>query len=411
MNPSARHENGIEGLRGFAALLVLYTHFLSSHDLDPNYSMHSYWRIFEASQGAVLMFFILSGYVIGLTNQREFSVANWKNYLSRRVLRIVPLCWLSLGLAMIVRPVGWDILLTNALFLQNTIPYGHWMMPVMTSNTNVWTLNYEAIYYLLFIVCWLRPSAWLIWTGVAVILSIAGWLLPGNWGPLAASYALGWVFWLIGYGLSRIPAPRSPFRTLPWPSILCFWFAVWQLKPLWNICHRFELLPRESNAWANYAFIDFMPSCVVLMLAASGRRVRMTRALCWIAALIPSLYCLWMVARGRTSLTTPDHCTIFCMIGWAFWWWRPDGVRRWARLASIGSVSYGLYILQRPVQWAVLDAAWLPSGSGVSFTLRFALAVALTFAIAWWGECRLQPWLRRRFTTAKASDSATVHLA
>jgi len=116
MNPSARHENGIEGLRGFAALLVLYTHFLSSHDLDPNYSMHSYWRIFEASQGAVLMFFILSGYVIGLTNQREFSVANWKNYLSRRVLRIVPLCWLSLGLAMIVRPVGWDILLTNALF-------------------------------------------------------------------------------------------------------------------------------------------------------------------------------------------------------------------------------------------------------------------------------------------------------
>ncbi len=401
---NAARENGVEGLRGFAALCVLYTHLLTQDGIDSYSISPTTWGIFECSQGAVLLFFILSGYVIGLTCQREFTATNWWDYIRRRVVRIVPLCWISLLLAMLVRPVDWAVFLANALFLQNTIPYGQCVIPVMESNSNVWTLNYEALYYLLFFICWIRPTAWPLWTLLAAILSGVGWLLPGNWGPLTACYALGWIFWLLGYGLSRAVIPRGPTFALPWPSVLCFWIAVWQQKPLWNLCHRFDLLPRDSGAWANYAFLDFIPACIVLVLAASGRRPPLTRALCWIVALIPSFYNLWLIARGRLTLTNIDHCTVFCVVGWALWRWRPDGIRHWSRLAFVGSISYGIYILQRPIQWAVRDACWLPSGSAFSFSLRLGLAVAITVVVAWWVERHLQPWIRRRLNPVQPTN-------
>jgi len=112
--------------------------------------------------------------------------------------------------------------------------------------------------------------------------------------------------------------------------------------------------------------------------------------------LIPTSYSLWVILRGRESLTAPSHYLIFCAIGWALWWWRPAGVAAWSRLSWIGAISYGLYILHRPVQWVIVDATWLPSGSPAAFTLRLALVLAGTFALAWLIESWLQPKIRRR---------------
>ena len=122
MRPSSDFENGIEGLRGFASLAVLYTHFLWANDIDPGFTLPEGWMIFECSQGAVLLFFILSGYVIGLTNRLPLSPPNWRMYVWRRVVRIVPLCWLALMLSALVRTTPLDVLLGNLFFLQNTLP-------------------------------------------------------------------------------------------------------------------------------------------------------------------------------------------------------------------------------------------------------------------------------------------------
>lgn len=402
------HEDGIEGLRGFASLAVLYTHFLWSNDIDPGYVPPEGWKVFECSQGAVILFFILSGYVIGLTNRRPFTAANWRDYLWRRVLRIVPLCWLALALSVLVRPAPGRILLGNLLFLQNNIPYGDWYMPVIPGNTNVWTLNYEALYYLLFVVCWLAPRAWPLWLGSAATLGVAGWLLPGNWGPLVACYAMGWLFWLAGYGLSRLE-PAGTDSRIPWISILLFWLVTWQQKPLWSIAHRFDFLPREHEwAWLNYSFIDILPASIVLMLAASGRRPGFTRFLAWVAALWPTLYLIWSAARGRESLLAPGHNLIFCLLGWTLWRWRPDGVRAWGKLAGIGSISYALYIFHRPVQWLIKDAGWLPAGNLLTYVCRVCLALVATFALSWLAERHFQPWLRRRFARSRSASHSEV---
>lgn len=411
MSSRSDFEDGVEGLRGFASLAVLYTHFLWSNDLDPGYTLPQGWMIFECSQGAVLLFFILSGYVIGLTNRRPFSLPNWRSYLWRRIVRIVPLCWIALLLSALVRSTPPDVLLGNLFFLQNNIPYGDWQVPVIAANTNVWTLNYEALYYLLFILCWVTPRAWPVWTGVAAVLSVAGWALQGNWGPLVACYAVGWIFWLTGYGLSRVGTVSNAegvVSRLPWISILLFWIVTWQHKPFWNLARRFDLLPRDHEwAWLNYTFLDIVPASLVLMLAASGRRPRLTRPLYWIAALVPTLYVAWTLLRGRESLWAPSHHLVFCLLAWALWRWRPDGCRAWARLAWFGSISYALYIFHRPVQWFLKDADWLSSGTVLSYILRLFLALTATFVLSWFAEVRMQPWLRERLVRRLTSTATS----
>ncbi len=400
-NAGRAHETGVEGLRGFAALCVLYTHFLWASDLDPGYEFWRGWAIFEVSQGAVLLFFILSGYVIGLTNTRDLTPAGCRDYFRRRLLRLVPLCWLAIGLSVLVKPGDGAIpIVANLAFLQNKIPYGDWLLPILGANTNLWTLNYEALYYVAFVLVWWRPRLWPVWLAIAVAGSIVGWLLPGNWAPMVACYSLGWIFWLAGLALARCTVRAHAPVGLPWPSMLLLWVVVWQTKPLWALCNRLSLVPPDSPAWANYAFIDFLPASLVLMLAASDRRPRWTLPLCYLAAGIPILFLAWTWLRGRLEFSFQNHHLMLCILAAALWRWRPDGVKCWSRLAWVGAISYGLYVLQRPVQWFVHDASWLPRGNLASFGLRLALVLVLTFLLAWWAEKQLQPWVRRRMMPA-----------
>jgi peptidoglycan/LPS O-acetylase OafA/YrhL len=64
----APHDQAVEGLRALAALAVIYAHFTSPGPrLDPVYAPSEiFWR-FELALPAVMIFFLLSGYVIGIT--------------------------------------------------------------------------------------------------------------------------------------------------------------------------------------------------------------------------------------------------------------------------------------------------------------------------------------------------------
>lgn len=399
-------ESGVEGLRGFAALCVLYTHLLWQKDIDPDYQLNTAWQVFEASQGAVLLFFVLSGYVIGLTNKKSLSSKNFKDYLKRRLIRLLPLYWFAIVLSVIVRPIdSGGAILGNLLFLQNEIPLGVWDIPALEANSNVWTLNYEALYYLLFILIWIAPKAWIIWAGSSILIAVSAWLLPGNWGPLLSCYAMGWLFWIVGYRLSQSPTQTgSTMLPMPVISLLLFWFVTWQEKPLWALFHRVGLNPVNDDIWITFSFIDIIPACVALMLSASGRRPKLTRVIYLTTAAIPVGFMVWKLIRGRLEIWPPEHGLVFCLVALACWFWRPDGKQLWSKLAWVGSISYGLYILQRPVQWFVHDADWLPHGSLTSFLLRLTLAVSLTFLVAWLAERKLQPWIKQRFQAPRSSE-------
>jgi len=102
----ASHNYALEGLRGLAALWVAYAHvFGFKYELDPAYHLtFPFQDYFHAAHGGILIFFVLSGYVIGLTNQAPFSRANALPYLLRRFIRLYPIYLLSIILGVLASP-------------------------------------------------------------------------------------------------------------------------------------------------------------------------------------------------------------------------------------------------------------------------------------------------------------------
>lgn len=404
-SPGKPRELAVEGLRGLAALMVVYTHLLAPFsDVDPGYAPSTLFWKFEAGQGAVLFFFVLSGYVIGITNSAPPRPGSLGNYAWRRVIRLVPLYLLAVGLSVAIRPTdSFRTIAGNLVFLQNTLPYGDWHAPLLSSNTNLWSLNYEVLYYILFPLIWItggRGWAWLVGAGG---LGIAAWCLPIS-AALLACYAAGWAFWLAGYCLAQAPrvSLEDPLRA-PWPSLAILWLVTWHVKPLWYFTRRFEFLP-SGEAWMNFTYYDFIPVCVALLMVGSGRLPRLSRMILYTALFIPLGFLLWRTARGRLFADSNAIDDALCLVATGLWWFRPSTAIL-SRFASLGAISYGLYIFQRPAQWLIRDAGWLPSGSVFTLTLRIFLVLVVTLAIAWITESRLQPWIRGRLLRVRASDA------
>ncbi|HTH49787.1 MAG TPA: acyltransferase [Candidatus Limnocylindria bacterium] len=392
---SNKFELEVEGVRGLAALMVLYTHVLApNHDVDPRYVPWSHWYDFEAGQGAVLLFFVLSGYVIGLTNQKSFSAAACGQYLLRRFVRLVPLCWLAIALSVLVVPRdSWHTIVANVLFLQNDLPYGSLHLPLLSANTNLWSLNYEILYYLLFILLWAWPRHTVLALVTAGSLVALGLVIPG-FPPILTNYAAGWMFWLCGCWLASTPRAASDDLRWPWPSLLLFALATWKVKPLYFVAHRFALNPPMGEGWVNFTFLDFLPACVVLVMIAALRRPRIGRVLAYVSAMIPVSFLAWRMLRGRFL---GDELAVYdglVLAGIGLWWLRPS-LRFFRIVAPVGAISYGLYIFQRPAQWAVAYSDLLPSGSVLTFALRAIVITGLTVGLAWLAEKKLQPVIRR----------------
>lgn len=376
--------------------MVVFTHMLAPYPhVDPGYSPSPVFWKFEAGQGAVLFFFVLSGYVIGLTNHRAFSGAAVVGYARRRAVRLLPLYFLAVALSVAAIPT--ELLRTvvgNLLFLQNELPYGTHHFLLLAANTNLWSLNYEVLYYALFPLVWMTAAHWPRWLlGTAAVGAIA-WRLP-QFGDLIATYAAGWTFWLAGFGLARAPQvpPDEPANRLPWPSLMLLGLAIWHLKPMWWLGHRFGLVP--EHGWMNYTFYDFIPACLALIMAATGRRPRGWRLILQGALWLPLAYLAWRFFRGRLFVDDLKIDDGLCLLGAALWWWRP-GPRALAWVAPVGAISYAIYIFHSPIQEMVIRHAGLPSGSPATFALRCGVILALVVAASWLGERVLQPWLRRR---------------
>ncbi|MEM9018685.1 MAG: hypothetical protein AAGC68_16875, partial [Verrucomicrobiota bacterium] len=108
----------------------------------------------------------------------------------------------------------------------------------------------------------------------------------------------------------------------------------------------------------------------------------------------PTLFAAWSLARGQASWSIEWSWMIFLAIGWLSFGLRGEAPKIWAKLAFVGSISYGIYILQRPVQWFVLDLGMLPSGSLGSFSLRLLLVISITVLLSWLTDRVLQPKLK-----------------
>ncbi|MBD2357542.1 acyltransferase [Tolypothrix sp. FACHB-123] len=259
----------LEGLRGFAALAVGYSHVFGFNNfLDPSYQPSAYLKNLWAGHAAVLIFFMLSGYLIGLTNTAKFSLQNAKLYLIRRGIRLIPIYWFAICFSIVVLPTKSLInILGNLLFLQNLL------VSPLQGNTIIWTLNYEIVYYLLFLLIWcFKPKLAPLLLGCLIISSI-GWLIPQT-PQLWSSYAAGWIFWLIGLGFAwKVQCIQTNSQKIPLFSYLLLLTAT-NFFSTGKVFLNSLGFSNPSAAIVNLSDLALLPICVLIFAEVTHRQLR-----------------------------------------------------------------------------------------------------------------------------------------
>jgi peptidoglycan/LPS O-acetylase OafA/YrhL len=263
----------MDAIRGLAAILVmfghsrdLFFHSLSEHSTRAvtmvsgriDAQVPAQPRITMGNE-AVMIFFVLSGYLVGGSVLRSFRRDrwSWKEYLTKRLTRLWMVLIPALALTLLLDhaglrifpeptsiyqgPVGQievrsdlahtltpEILLGNAVFLQDIV--------VTTPGTNIalWSLSNEFWYYILFpllvFVFWRYSSTA---ARLASAVSVAGLLLF-----IGADEAILFPTWLLGVGVGVLPLRLSE-RSSRWLLLLfgglMFPFMVAVRVLPWNI--------------------------------------------------------------------------------------------------------------------------------------------------------------------------------
>jgi peptidoglycan/LPS O-acetylase OafA/YrhL len=394
--PPAGRDIALEGLRGLCALSVFYGHATAPIPcLDPAYSPPAQFWWLDMGSVAVLIFFVLSGYVIGLTVKASFSAAAARGYLGRRLLRLAPVNAAAVLISWALAPrVPAGTVLGNLAFLENSNPYFFgWRVPVLPNNLSLWTLNFEAFYYVLFLGIWrLAPRAgWLF--GSLALAAVAAAALPG-FPQVISCYASGGLYWFAGLSIAWL-APPDPGQG-NWPSALLMAAVAWPLAPFRHLFSAWQIHDL-SNPTLALMRLDVLPVAVWLLLALTGRARKWHMRLAVFSLALATLALARRFAAadfgdaGRNAFVAD---AIAVGLAWVLVKWKPEPTVL-ARLAPVGLVSFGLYAVSLALQFGILGQPLLPRGTAWSYSLRLALLILLSLGIAWMLERRFQPVLRR----------------
>lgn len=353
----------VEALRGIAALYVFAHHF--AHDYlaleHPRIS-----RLFVFGQVAVLVFFVLSGFVISFSTSARGKTLEFWPYFVRRFRRIYPIfcAALMLGYAMACVEAGAWVplrgrdLIGNLLMLQDGAKAGTWFSPYW-ENSPLWSLSYEWFFYMGFFV-------------VSKVLATSEWL---------QKYAV------LAFGLLGALA----YRLVPNQfSFFAMYFIIW-----WSGVEFAREYARTGfitvrKQWVNVALIAVMSVPFALAVLAARR-----------AGSALSLYehPLIELRHFATALVLLVFGLVWNALG--FW-----GLRRATRFGLwFGQLSYALYVFHRPMlsllsryrltPWLVADLAlWLGP---------------LTILLAYTFEVLLQPRINRFFPAVSRAEAVAPH--
>jgi peptidoglycan/LPS O-acetylase OafA/YrhL len=272
-------------LRGLAALLVLLEHWRNLLFIDyPQLTAHKLililpYALSSAGHQAVVIFFVLSGYLISgsVFRMLERGQWSWKAYLTHRIVRLwvvlIPgllLCtlWDHLGLHSHLAPLLYSgrvgnhltgdihhtlsahIFFGNLFFLQTLL------VPIFGSDSPLWSLANEFWYYLLFplgLVALRRQFALPQRIVSALLFLGIAWFVRGG-------ILLLFPIWLFGTVLALVPPPRLGNRTRILAAIL--------YSPLAFIFAKEHGIP---GAGGDYLFGIATFAFLWVMLSATGR--------------------------------------------------------------------------------------------------------------------------------------------
>jgi peptidoglycan/LPS O-acetylase OafA/YrhL len=259
----------LDALRFLAALIVMWSHLSGQR-----FSGGVLWQIGPFGQEAVLVFFVLSGFVIGFvtdikeTNARDYAA----NRLSRMYSVVIPALILTVGLdaagraiqpaSYIIPDTGWLSLLEAGLFVNQI-----WFIDTYPgSNVPFWSLGYEVWYYVLFgVFRFVRGhTRWL-------VLPVLGIFV----GPSIVALFPLWLAGIAAYRLcSRGPVSPALGATLAAVGLLgCVVLEVWPALTVPLDTARIGLSARTGDLVHEYGIAACLGAHLVGVDTLCGRRL------------------------------------------------------------------------------------------------------------------------------------------
>lgn len=385
-SPSPSKIADLEGLRGACACMVMLVH--AADRLPKTGPIWKFVGAIPSPYGfsSVIVFFILSGFVIGHSTKGTPTGDNVVLYLQKRFIRLYPIYLVALVLSFAVAGVS----LASSSFIGHLLFMQGALVPVIESNGPLWSLNNEALYYLIFIGLWLWPRAVPI-TGAVALAALALATVSPTWYANLIGY---FCFWLFGLMLSREHPLLS--KVLVKDDAPKFWLPLLLLGA--NMATGAPAaLAKQIGIHSGFALLVTVNAALIfnLFLSFSGRRLISRVAVPFYTVSI--ITTVIGVAYGLYAGKIPDspeygvallYLTLALLV-WVFGIKSPTR-RSWSKLEPLGRISYALYVVHYPVLF--FAAAHFPDS-----VLAVVLAVVFAVVTAIVLEVLLQPKIRAAF--------------
>ena len=293
------HSVRLQSLRGAAALCVAIGHSFTvmsngriedAHfTLRPGNALLAAGEILVQPNTAVILFYVLSGFVLG-ESLRRGTAASERGRLGafgvRRLWRLLPVMWLSILFAAAVAGLlrgsafagttSWfnqfsSVVISPATLLQNLLGLSH------SINSVLWSIQIElAMIVLLPLMAWLSARTRL-WADAAICAALYLGAI-GFWGVAPNFLLFAYCFYL-GLALPKFLSNAGLARWLG--SGACVLAALALLMPV-------EYLYVSNRLWLPYKFLidtlvaGYLIAFVLLRPDCTGARILEHRALVWV---------------------------------------------------------------------------------------------------------------------------------